>query len=142
MACKSEESPKPTKLTTRFCTRSSRSSPWDLGAPPQVWEQYSIHGRMVDLYRYKMDSGNAGPYKGSPLSLKQPWQWTVWLPVHRSCKGQGKQTKTTLFWQLNAIHLHSHQKRISMVIERKQLRFGGIVCHKPSVTPFHNTTQI
>ena len=56
-ACKSEERLKPTKLTTRLCTRSSRSSPWDLGAPPQIWEQYSIHDRMVDSYIYKMDSG-------------------------------------------------------------------------------------
>ena len=77
-ACKSAESPEPTKLTTRFCTRSSRSSPWDLGAPPQIWEQYSIHGRMVDLYIHKMDTG-VKPYKGSPLSLKQPWQWTVYM---------------------------------------------------------------
>ena len=32
--------------------------------------------------------------------------------------------------------------RVSMAIERKQFRFSGIECHKPSVTLFHNTMQV
>ena len=44
--------------------------------------------------------------------------------------------------QLNAVNLHRHQKRVSMATERKQFCFSGIECHKPSVTPFHNTTQV
>ena len=51
-------------------------------------------------------------------------------------KGQAKQMKTSLLWQLNAIPLHRHQKRVSMAIERKQFRFSGIEYHKQSVTPF------
>ena len=78
-ACKSEESPEPTKLTTRFCTQSNRSSHGTLDHHPRYVTQYSIHGLMLDLYRYKMDSGvrKRWAYKGSPLSSKQPWQWTV-----------------------------------------------------------------
>ena len=42
---------------------------------------------------------------------------------------------TSLFWQLNVIHLHKHQERIYMAIERKQFRFSGIECHKPACHP-------
>ena len=52
------------------------------------------------------------------------------------------QTKTSLFWQMNAIHLNRHQKRVPRAIERKQFRFSVIECHKLSVTPFHNTMQV
>ena len=53
---------------------------------------------MVDLYKYTMDSGegNAGPYKGM--------QWTVYMASSPSTE-QAKQTKTSPFWQLDAIHL-------------------------------------
>ena len=109
-ASKSEESPEPTKLTTHSCTQSSRSSPWDLGAPPQIWEQYSIHGRMVDLYRYKMDSGVR---KWCAL-----WRETTFLEAALAIdciygfqyidlvKVQPSKRKL-LLWQFNAIHLQA-----------------------------------
>ena len=51
-----------------------------------------------------------------------------------------------LFRELNAIHFHRHQKKISMAIEIKQFRFSDIECdiecHKPSVTPQYYTCLI
>ena len=38
----------PTVLYIRFCSLSNNSKQ-QLGAPAQIWQQYSIHGRMVDL---------------------------------------------------------------------------------------------
>ena len=63
-------------------------------------------------------------------------------PIKGAHFRQAKHTKTGHFWQFNTIHLHSHQKTVSMAIERKQFCFSGIDYHKPSVTPFHNTTQV
>ena len=62
--CKPAESPEPTKLTTCFCTLSSKSSTWDLGATPQIWEQYSTHGRVVKIQDGFRNKETLGPIKG------------------------------------------------------------------------------
>ena len=54
----------------------------------------------------------------------------IWLPVHRLNEDQAKQTKSM------AAKCHISPRHLA--IERKQFRFSGIECHKPSVT--HSTT--
>ena len=46
----------PTRLTMRFWSLSSKDK-WQTGAPAQMWQQYSMRGRTVALYRYKTASG-------------------------------------------------------------------------------------
>ena len=54
--CKEDDKTGPTRLTTRFWILSSKSRQ-EAGAPAQIWQQYSIQGRMVDLYKCKIASG-------------------------------------------------------------------------------------
>ena len=66
----------PTKLTIRFCTRSSR--PWsttpDIGTVLHTW----LNGRCVQIKDGFRSKEMLAP------SLKQPWQWTVYMAsVHR-----------------------------------------------------------
>ena len=91
-ACKSAERLEPTKLNTPFCTLSSRSSVWDFGAPPQIWDQLnSIHGPNGSFVKIQ-DGFTSQETLGHRKGLY------TWLPVHRSSKGQAQQTKTRLFW--------------------------------------------
>ena len=39
-----------------FCSFPNNSK-YQLGAPAQTWQQYFIHGHMVDLWRYRATSG-------------------------------------------------------------------------------------
>ena len=110
-ACKSEESPDPTMLTTRFYTQSGRSSHGTLQHHPRYGNSTWRNGRFVQIQDGLGSKEMLDPIKGAhfPSSNFGNGRY-IWLPVHRCSTGQAKQMKTSLFQQLNAIHLHRHQE--------------------------------
>ena len=92
--------------------------PWsstpDMGTVLHTWS----NGRFVQIQDGFRSNKMLGPMKGAHF----PWSSLcnglyIWHPVYRLSKCQAKQTQSSLFWQLNAIHLHKHQKRVSLAIE-------------------------
>ena len=69
-----------------------------------------LNGRFVQIQDGFRSKEMLGPILGTFPEAALAME-CIWLPVHISGKGQAKQTKTSLFWQVNAIHLCRHQKR-------------------------------
>ena len=73
-----EESPETTKLTTRFCNRSrmqAHGTTLDMGTELHNWP----NGRFVQIQDGFRSKETLVAIKGIPISLKQPWQWTVYM---------------------------------------------------------------
>ena len=78
--CKDEPNLSLIKLTIRFCTLSTVAPylQWHAKTPAQMWQQYSIRGRVVVLYKYKIASGG----KYFRARYRQPVRMEALLAIH------------------------------------------------------------
>ena len=136
----------PTVLCIRFCSLSNTSRK-QLGAPVQTWQQYSMHGRMVDLFieiqknlrRKKLYRTNQGfNFLGDSFGNRDK----VRAPVQFRRESQPQHLKSWFFLKNTPIHFHINSTGSTRLVKRNQLSFSSTEVNKPLPATVHSVSQI
>ena len=111
---------------------------WQLRAPAQIWQQYSMHGRMVDLYWKKLH----GTFQGSNFlwgSFSN--RYNVRAPIRFRRKSQPQHFKRWFFLKNGPIHFHISSTSVFRLVKWNQLTFSSIEINKPLPAPVHSKSD-
>ena len=95
-----------------------------------MWQQYYMHGRMADLWRYRANSGERN-FLGGSFSNKN----NVRASIRFRRKSQPQHFKRWFFLKKRPIHFHINSTSVVGPVKRIQVSSSGTEISKPLSVP-------
>ena len=116
----------------------------ELGPPGQTWQQYYMHGPMVDLdksnlRRTELHRTNQGiNFRGGNFSNRD----NVRAPIQFRRESQPQHLQVLFFLKNRSIHFHINSTSVIRMVKWNQLSFSSTEINKHLLAPVHSVSYI